>query len=45
MHASDSATQTAKALPSILPIIRKKDEMVTISELIANGKVKTTLIP
>lgn len=45
MHASDSATQTAKALPSIIPIIQKKDELVTMSDLIANGKVKTTLIP
>jgi polysaccharide deacetylase family sporulation protein PdaB len=45
MHASDSATQTAKALPEVLSIIRQKGEMVTVSELIANGKVKTTIVP
>lgn len=45
MHASDSATQTAKALPEVLSIIREKGEMVTVSHLIANGKVKTTIIP
>lgn len=45
MHASDAATQTAKALPDILASIKNKDEMVTVSHMIANGKVKTTLIP
>ncbi|MBS4179612.1 polysaccharide deacetylase family protein [Lederbergia citrea] len=45
LHASDSATQTAKALPSILSNIREKGELVTISILIANGRVKTRLVP
>ncbi|MFD1708845.1 polysaccharide deacetylase family protein [Siminovitchia sediminis] len=45
MHASDAATQTAKALPEVLALIQNKGEMVTVSHLIANGKVKTTLIP
>ncbi|RWR13969.1 polysaccharide deacetylase family protein [Siminovitchia fortis] len=45
MHASDAATQTAKALPEVLAIIKNKDEMVTVSYMISNGKVKTTLIP
>lgn len=45
MHASDAATQTAKALPEVLSLIKNKDEMVTVSYMIANGKVKTTLIP
>lgn len=45
MHASDGATQTAEALPSIISIIKDKGDMITISGLIANGNVKTTLIP
>lgn len=45
MHASDSATQTAKALPEIIPALRDKGQMVTVSHLIANGKVKTKLVP
>lgn len=45
MHASDAATQTAKALPEVLAIIKNKDEMVTVSYMISNGNVKTTLIP
>jgi peptidoglycan-N-acetylglucosamine deacetylase len=40
LHASDSAKQTAKALPGILQEIRGKDlKLVTVSELIANGAV------
>lgn len=45
MHASDAATQTAKALPEILTVIKNKDDLVTVSYMISNGKVKTTLIP
>lgn len=45
MHASDSATQTAQALPKIIASIRQKGELTTISNMIANGKVKTTIIP
>lgn len=40
LHASDSAKQTAKALPGILQDIRGKGlKLVTVSELIANGTV------
>lgn len=45
MHASDSAIQTAKALPKVISTIRGKGELTTITDMIANGKVKTTLIP
>lgn len=45
LHASDSATQTANALPSIIDALRKKGELITVSNMIANGKVKTTLVP
>lgn len=45
MHASDAATQTAQALPDVLSKLNERDELVTISVLISNGKVKTTLIP
>ena len=45
MHASDAATQTDKALPEVLSILKKKGEMVTVSHMIANGRVKTTIIP
>lgn len=45
LHASDSATQTAKALPDIIRTIRNKGELTTVSNMIANGKVKTILIP
>ncbi|MCJ7839947.1 polysaccharide deacetylase family protein [Lederbergia sp. NSJ-179] len=45
MHASDSATQTAEALPEILSILKDKDELVNLSILIANGKVRTKLVP
>ncbi|MBS4201639.1 polysaccharide deacetylase family protein [Bacillus sp. FJAT-49732] len=45
MHASDSATQTAEALPAVISQIKEKDQLVTLSILIANGKVKTTLVP
>lgn len=45
LHASDSAIQTAQALPEIIALLKEKDELVTISVLLSNGKVKTTLIP
>ncbi len=42
LHASDSAKQTAKALPLILQDIRQKGlKLVTVSEMIANGDVQT----
>jgi peptidoglycan-N-acetylglucosamine deacetylase len=45
LHASDSAIQTAKALPFILEDVKKKNlKMVTVSEMIANAKSNTTEI-
>lgn len=42
MHASDSAKQTAEALPLVLKDIRSKNlKMVTVSEMIANGDSKS----
>lgn len=42
MHASDSAKQTAKALPQILEGIRDKGlKLVSVSEMIANGDVRS----
>lgn len=42
LHASDSAKQTAKALPEIIQDIRSKGlKLVTVSELIANGTVES----
>ncbi|CAH2716604.1 hypothetical protein BACCIP111895_03791 [Neobacillus rhizosphaerae] len=39
LHASDSAKQTAKALPLILENIRQKGlKLVSVSEMIANGE-------
>lgn len=39
MHASDSAKQTADALPAVLGEIQSKNlKMLTVSEMIANGK-------
>lgn len=44
-HASDSAKQTAKALPTIIKEINKKGlKMVTVSEMIANAKTTTNEI-
>ncbi|WP_050613681.1 polysaccharide deacetylase family sporulation protein PdaB [Bacillus testis] len=41
-HASDSAKQTAKALPAVLSVIQEKGlKMVTVSEMISNSSVKT----
>lgn len=40
LHASDSAKQTAKALPLILEDIRQKGlKLVSVSEMITNGEV------
>ncbi|QED45990.1 polysaccharide deacetylase family sporulation protein PdaB [Cytobacillus dafuensis] len=45
LHASDSAKQTEKALPHILKQLNKKGiELVTVSEMIANAKTKTSEI-
>lgn len=44
-HASDSAMQTEKALPAILDDLKKRNlKPVTVSEMIANAKTKTTEI-
>lgn len=42
LHASDSATQTEKALPSIIE--ENKNKFVSLESLISNGKVKTKTI-
>lgn len=45
MHASDSAKQTAEALPLVLKDIRaKKLKLITVSEMIANGDSKSSEI-
>lgn len=44
LHASDSARQTAKAIPAIVDELSKKGNFIKVSDMIANGKVKTTLI-
>nr|WP_263323850.1 polysaccharide deacetylase family sporulation protein PdaB [Neobacillus sp. Marseille-Q6967] len=42
LHASDSAKQTAKALPAIIEDIRGRGlTLVSVSEMIANGDVKS----
>lgn len=42
LHASDSAKQTAKALPLILEDIRQEGfKLVSVSEMIANGEVSS----
>lgn len=42
LHASDSAKQTARALPLITEDIRQKGlKMVTVSEMITNGNVQS----
>ncbi|WP_456272741.1 polysaccharide deacetylase family sporulation protein PdaB [Bacillus sp. AK031] len=45
LHASDSAKQTQKALPQIVKMLKSKGEFISVSEMIANGKAKTTLVP
>lgn len=43
LHASDSATQTAQALPAILKQIKEKHlKNVTVGELISNTKTKSS---
>lgn len=43
LHASDSATQTAQALPAILKQIKEKNlKNVTVGELISNTKTKSS---
>jgi peptidoglycan-N-acetylglucosamine deacetylase len=44
LHASDSAKQTAQALPAIISQLSQKGSFINVSDMIANGKVKTTLI-
>ncbi|WP_075980358.1 polysaccharide deacetylase family sporulation protein PdaB [Bacillus massilinigeriensis] len=45
MHASDSAKQTAKALPEILEMLEDKNlKLITVSEMIANASSKTSEI-
>lgn len=45
LHASDSAKQTAKALPEIISNLRRKGlKFVTVSEMIANGNVQSSEI-
>ncbi|WP_042460871.1 polysaccharide deacetylase family sporulation protein PdaB [Neobacillus dielmonensis] len=45
LHASDSAKQTAKALPQIIQNIREKNlKIVTVSEMIANGEAQSNEI-
>lgn len=42
MHASDSAKQTAKALPSIIENIKENNlKLVTVSEMMANASTST----
>ena len=42
LHASDSAKQTAAALPEILDSIHKKElKMVTVSEMLSNSDITT----
>lgn len=45
LHASDSAKQTAKALPAILNDLKSKGlKLVTVSAMIANGESKSSEI-
>ena len=45
LHASDSAKQTANAMPAIIKNIKKSDlKLVTVSEMIANAEAKTSEI-
>ncbi|HET7657650.1 MAG TPA: polysaccharide deacetylase family sporulation protein PdaB [Bacillales bacterium] len=45
MHASDSAKQTAEALPLIIEKLRDKGySFVTVSKLISNAETKTNLV-
>ncbi|MBM4764884.1 polysaccharide deacetylase family sporulation protein PdaB [Bacillus sp. B15-48] len=43
LHASDSAKQTAEAIPAIINEIKNKNlKMVTVSEMLANGETKSS---
>jgi len=43
LHASDSAKQTAAALPEIISEIKNKNfKMISVSEMIANGEAKSS---
>lgn len=45
LHASDSAKQTAEALPNIINGLKKKGlQFVSVSEMIANAEMKTSEI-
>lgn len=44
MHASDGAKQTKEALPDIISKLKGRGTFINVSDMIANGKVKTTLI-
>ncbi|WP_251553912.1 polysaccharide deacetylase family sporulation protein PdaB [Neobacillus muris] len=45
LHASDSAKQTAKALPQIIQAARQKNlKLVTVSEMISNGEAQSNEI-
>ncbi|KKB33495.1 polysaccharide deacetylase family protein [Bacillus thermotolerans] len=44
MHASDSVKQTNSALPHIIKATQSKGKLVTASELLSNGEVKTQSI-
>jgi peptidoglycan-N-acetylglucosamine deacetylase len=45
LHASDSAKQTAKALPSLIQELRSKGlKFVSISEMVANGNAQSSEI-
>ncbi|KYD11063.1 polysaccharide deacetylase family sporulation protein PdaB [Heyndrickxia sporothermodurans] len=44
LHASDAAKQTKSALPSIISKLKSRGSFTNVSDMIANGKVKTTLI-
>ncbi|AIE58683.1 polysaccharide deacetylase family sporulation protein PdaB [Bacillus methanolicus] len=45
LHASDSAKQTASALPGIIQVLKKKNlKLVTVSDMIVNGDAKANEI-
>jgi peptidoglycan-N-acetylglucosamine deacetylase len=44
LHASDSAKQTKKALPTIVKTLRGKGSFVSVSDMISNGDAKSSLI-
>lgn len=44
LHASDAAKQTNRALPLIVSKLKSRGSFTNVSDMIANGKVKSTLI-